>query len=818
MGWMGLGFSRCCVIAAVVSACAVLSAPALASSTPIGLTASARSDHLVELTWSWPANPTYPDELDVRRDGLFVTTVSPVSATSFADTVANPGTTHTYELVPVDGGVLGTPTAPTAPVTLRADLPNKPTDVAATFLPNTNNIAQVTWTRGAQDADVTYTVTAQQGSGPVNTRTVKYADDGTQGSLTMDVFASYTTYVFKVSAVEDVDPPDDPGGTVTADASATATSYDVIPPQLSGTATAARSSLGTVDVSWPAASDAGSGVASYTVCVDTTTCTSVPFQPLDPSQSAQVTGIRNDGGPHAVSVTAIDQGGNPSTPLAAQVTMPLPATPVIALDQGGNGCAPLIATATPSDTGVPAPAIHLFVDGSVTETPLGQEITGAPYQAVSLVAQATWGLDSSLPSSPLIAHVFDPDGPDVSPVVHGQPVLATNTEILSWDPVTAAGAPIVGYLVTSTTIPGYETGRLVTQPSVTFSGLTPTESYIVQVTAVDACGRQSPLLPSPPRFRLDDRTGPSAPVLNVPTTTGSSVRLTWAPSTDNVGVDVYKVFQNGAFLDSTPNTFYDVTGLPDYWTASYTVVASDFAGNSSVPSNTRSATTKDMTPPGPPGAPTARNQDGSFTLTWSAASDNSGVVVGYQVSRDNLIQNVAGTTFVDRNVPVGKHTWAVRAFDAAGLFSLPRSVTAESSGTPKATIASAPKGAKVLRVGGKSGARVVLTFKITQSFQSAVLRLNVLKSTPKVRVKGSGSLKSRVTARVKLRVALPARTGRTQAGKRLAERAVRRGTIQIPLGPQKVGVLRLVVTASGGSLTLAGTGAKKAPTIQPANS
>jgi hypothetical protein len=47
---------------------------------------------------------------------------------------------------------------------------------------------------------------------------------------------------------------------------------------------------------------------------------------------------------------------------------------------------------------------------------------------------------------------------------------------------------------------------------------------------------------------------------------------------------------------------------------------------------------------------------------------------------------------------------------------------------------------------------------------------------------------------------------------------VRRGTIQIPLGPQKVGVLRLVVTASGGSLTLAGTGAKKAPTIQPANS
>jgi hypothetical protein len=800
------------VIAAVVSACAVLCAPALASSTPIDLTASARSDHLVLLTWSWPASPTYPDELDVWRDGAFVSTVSPASATSFADDVANPGTSHTYQLVPIDGGVEGTPTPPTPAVTLRADLPNKPTNVAAAFLPN--NIAQVTWTRGAQDADVTYTVTAQQGSGPVNTRTVKYADAGTQGSLTMDVFASYTTYVFKVSAVEDVDPPDDPGGTVTADASATATSFDVIPPQLSGTVTAARTSLGTVDVSWPAASDAGSGVASYAVCVDTTTCTPVPFQPLVPSQSVQLTGVRNDGVPHPVSVTAVDQGGNASTPLGSQVTMPRPATPAIAFAEDANGCAHLIATPTSSDMG--APVLHLFVDG--TETPFGQEITGAPYQVVSLTAQATWGLDSSPMSDPITAHVYDPDGPDVSPVVHGQPVLATNSEILSWDPVTTAGAPIVGYVVTSTTIPGYENGRLVTDPSVMLSGLTPTESYIVQVTAVDACGRQSPLQASPPRFRLDDKTGPSAPVLNVPTTTGSSVHLTWAASTDNVGVDVYKIFMNGVFVDSTPNTFYDVVRLPDYWTASYTVYASDFAGNPSLSSNARSATTKDMTPPSPPGVLTAHPQDGSVTLTWSAATDNAGVV-GYQVSRDGApMPNVAGTTFVDRSVPPGRHTWAVRAYDAAGLFSFPRSVEATSSGTPKATVASSPKGAKVLRVGGRSGARVVLSFKITQSFQSAVLRLNVLKSTPKVRVKGSGSLKSRVTARVKLRVALPARTGRTQAGKRLAERAVRRGTIQIPLGPQKVGVLRLVVTASGGSLTLAGTGAKKAPTIQPANS
>jgi hypothetical protein len=257
------------MLAIVVVVCAVAAAPSLAdASQPVGLSAVARSDHLVELTWSWPANPTFPDELDVYRDGAFVSSVPPDSS-SFSDTVQSlsaPGTSHSYYLVTVTGGVTGSPTASTPAVTLRGDLPNPPTNVAASFGAGTNNLAAVTWTRGAMDADVTYTVTAQPagGGGPINTGTVKYPDDGTAGSLTMDGFNSFTDYVFRVSAVEDVgDPAGDPGGTVNAPASAIATSDDVIAPQFSaGTLpTATTVSLGTISVTWPPATDAGSGVA-----------------------------------------------------------------------------------------------------------------------------------------------------------------------------------------------------------------------------------------------------------------------------------------------------------------------------------------------------------------------------------------------------------------------------------------------------------------------------------------------------------------------------------------------------------------------------
>jgi hypothetical protein len=111
------------------------------------------------------------------------------------------------------------------------------------------------------------------------------------------------------------------------------------------------------------------------------------------------------------------------------------------------------------------------------------------------------------------------------------------------------------------------------------------------------------------------------------------------------------------------------------------------------------------------------------------------------------------------------------------------------------------KGTKVFVVGGSSGARIVLLFQLKQPFARAVVRLQVLKAG--------------VTGKAvpKVRVSLPAGSGRTTPGKRLGERIAKKGTISIPVGHMKAGPLRLVVTATGGTLTLSGSGSTHAPMI-----
>jgi hypothetical protein len=78
----------------------------------------------------------------------------------------------------------------------------------------------------------------------------------------------------------------------------------------------------------------------------------------------------------------------------------------------------------------------------------------------------------------------------------------------------------------------------------------------------------------------------------------------------------------------------------------------------------------DQTPPTAPGALTATSRGASVTLSWQAATDDTGVV-GYRIYKDGeLLSKSAATRFTDDDAPVGKSfDYAVRAFDAAGFLS-----------------------------------------------------------------------------------------------------------------------------------------------------
>ncbi|MDO8551148.1 MAG: prepilin-type N-terminal cleavage/methylation domain-containing protein [bacterium] len=159
------------------------------------------------------------------------------------------------------------------------------------------------------------------------------------------------------------------------------------------------------------------------------------------------------------------------------------------------------------------------------------------------------------------------------------------------------------------------------------------------------------------------------------------ISLTWNASTDAVGVIGYNVFRGGVRLITLgPVTSYADTGLSASTTYTYYVEAFDAAGNVSGLSNVVSATTlppPDTTPPTPPtsiSAATGSPATSRINLTWSGATDNVGVT-GYDIYRGGVwITSVLASPYNDNNLSSGEtYTYYVKAFDAAGNYSVPSS-------------------------------------------------------------------------------------------------------------------------------------------------
>ncbi|MGB9920709.1 MAG: Ig-like domain-containing protein [Moorellales bacterium] len=162
-----------------------------------------------------------------------------------------------------------------------------------------------------------------------------------------------------------------------------------------------------------------------------------------------------------------------------------------------------------------------------------------------------------------------------------------------------------------------------------------------------------------------------------------SVRLTWAPATDDVGVVSYEIARSrnpgGPFeviyQAGATDTGYLDGGLEVNATYYYRIVALDAAGNRSDPAEAR-ATTLDVTPPAAPAGLAALGLDlHSVSLSWQAAADDVGVT-SYAIYRAEspsgpfeLIAEVGGgvLTLQDTGLKAGtSYFYCVKARDAAG--------------------------------------------------------------------------------------------------------------------------------------------------------
>ncbi|WP_293889680.1 reprolysin-like metallopeptidase [Flavobacterium sp.] len=153
-------------------------------------------------------------------------------------------------------------------------------------------------------------------------------------------------------------------------------------------------------------------------------------------------------------------------------------------------------------------------------------------------------------------------------------------------------------------------------------------------------------------------------------TTAVSTNLSWTPTTDNIGVTSYEVYQNGIWKVSTTSITLHVTGLLSAVTYSYYVIAKDAAGNVSPTSNIANVITLsaiDTTAPSTTTLTALGTTTTSTNLSWAAASDNVGVT-GYNVYQNGALRaSVTGTTYTASGLSASTtYTFYVVARDAAG--------------------------------------------------------------------------------------------------------------------------------------------------------
>ena len=210
------------------------------------------------------------------------------------------------------------------------------------------------------------------------------------------------------------------------------------------------------------------------------------------------------------------------------------------------------------------------------------------------------------------------------------------------------------------------------QRSYTFASLACGTSYMLGVRAYDA-GRQC--LRAGAGRRRDDRMSDTQPPTQPSSVwqvavTSSSVTIGWGAASDNFGVIGYEILSDGSLAGFTATTQYAVSGLACGTMHTLGVQALDAAGNRSPAASVLMATSPcpDSAAPSTPGqlVVTSSNET-SVTLSWTASSDNVGVV-GYQVYRDAAaVGSTATGGYTVSGLARGKsYLIEVDAYDAAG--------------------------------------------------------------------------------------------------------------------------------------------------------
>src|SRR2546425_162542 len=354
---------------------------------------------------------------------------------------------------------------------------------------------------------------------------------------------------------------------------------------------------------------------------------------------------------------------------------------------------------------------------SYTDTALAPS-TSYSYRVKAVDAAGNVGAASPVASATTSADTTPPTAPASLTATASTSAYSIS---LSWAAATD-DVGVTGYRLERCTGAECSTFTLVATPtatSYTDTALAPSTSYSYRVKAVDAASTvggggvaagnsERPAPPAATASTSADTTPPSAPTgLTAAAASATQISLTWAASTDDVGVTGYRVERcQGAEcttftpVATPPGTSDSDTGLSPITSYSYRVKALDAAGNVSTASAPATASTlADTTPPSAPATLTVTAASATqISLTWAASTDDVGVT-GYGVERCTgadcasftPIATPTGTTYSDTGLsPSTSYSYQVRAGDAAGNVSggspVARATTASAGTTERGSV------------------------------------------------------------------------------------------------------------------------------------
>ena len=544
--------------------------------------------------------------------------------------------------------------------------PSVPTGLAASAI--SGNGATLSWagsTDNVGGSGVAGYIVLRNGVAITTVAGTSYGDTGLSAS---------TSYSYTVEA------KDNAGNISTASAPLVVktSTPDILPPTAPGTPVAGSVTATAVSLSWAAATD-NVGVVLYDIyrnnaLIGTSTTTSFTDSSVAPGTS------------YSYTIKAVDGAGNISlASTALSVSTPIGNIATVYYQAANSWTTVNIHYGINNVwTTVPGVSMSAACTGwMVKAINLG---TAASFQAVFNNGNNVWdnnsnanytlsGGISAIANGKVTTGTSPCPTPDTTPpsVPAGLAVSAlTSTSLtLSWAASTDNVA-VTGYYV----LRNGSKIATVTGTSYADSGLSPGTAYSYTVHAFDAAANvsvaSSALVATTPGG--SDTQPPTVPAnLVVTPLSSTSVTVSWAASTDNVGVAGYQVWATNVAVVVKGATSYTFTNLLPGTGYNFTVRAFDAAGNySALAPAVHLVTTggSDTQPPTTPTGLTLKTATAtSLTLSWNAATDNVGVA-GYQVWLGNQAVKVTATSYTFAGLPPSTaYNATVRAYDAAGNYS-----------------------------------------------------------------------------------------------------------------------------------------------------